>query len=329
MGDPGHYHLRRLTPADAPGVRELALCAVAPGYRHPEVFEPEELLRLNREGRLVSVVALDDTQQVVGHYALERPNLEPIAETGEAMVLPAHRGRGLMERMAQWLHESARAIGLVGLNGRPVTHHVASQRCYERCGSQPTGLCLGDTPASTHRVPDGFNQRLSHLLYFKYLVPPSPTTIDLPARHRDLVERIYHCLGKPVVFGPPRKPAGAGRLRTVREPALQRGTIQVLHVSEDSLQQIRQAVSELQSDMRPEAIYLELPLTQAGTAALSTAAEDDGFFFAGIQPGAGAEDDTLVLQRLSVPLDMQLVQVAGSFARDIAAHVADERRRIK
>ena len=69
------YFTRRLTPADAPSIPELTMRVNGPGYIHAEVYHPQQLLKLNEDGRLVSVVALHRESGVVGHSALERPDL--------------------------------------------------------------------------------------------------------------------------------------------------------------------------------------------------------------------------------------------------------------
>ncbi len=93
------YITRRLTPADALAIPELTNRVNGPGYIHAEVYHPQQLLNLNESGRLVSVVAVHKKDGVVGHSALERPDLGPIAETGEAMVLPEHQHHHLLDRM--------------------------------------------------------------------------------------------------------------------------------------------------------------------------------------------------------------------------------------
>src|SRR5262249_47256882 len=93
------YSVRLLTPDHAGAIPALAERINGLSYAHREVFQPEELLRLNREGRLISVVALSGDGTVVGYFGLERPDLGPIAETAAAMVLPEHRHHHVMEKM--------------------------------------------------------------------------------------------------------------------------------------------------------------------------------------------------------------------------------------
>src|SRR5439155_8591416 len=117
-------------------------------YQHEELYYPERTVRLNQEGQLVSVVAVDAGGEVVGHYALERPEAGRVAESGEAVVSPAHRGRKLMERMREQIEQEARQLGLGGIYGNAVTTHVYSQRADETFGCSVCGATLGLLPRS-------------------------------------------------------------------------------------------------------------------------------------------------------------------------------------
>src|SRR5215471_13536935 len=157
------YTVRRLTPSDAASMPALTTRVNGPSYIHAEMYHPKRLIRLNQSGELVSVVALDDKGEVVGHYALERPHLDPIAESGEAMVLPEHQHHHLLDRMRTVLEAEARSERLVGIFGNTVTHHVFSQKTEERFGAQPIAVLLGASPAEAHR--DALLQRVSLLTY--------------------------------------------------------------------------------------------------------------------------------------------------------------------
>src|SRR5437016_14415296 len=126
------YTVRRLTPSDAASIPSLTVKVNGESYIHAEMYHPERLIRLNQSGELVSVVAIDEANEVVGHYALERPNLDRIAESGEAMVLPEHQHHHLLDRMRTVLEAEAMRERLTGIYGNTVTHHVFSQRTEER-----------------------------------------------------------------------------------------------------------------------------------------------------------------------------------------------------
>jgi hypothetical protein len=277
-------------------------------------------------------VAVDEAGAVVGHLALERPDLGPIAESGQAVVAPAHRGRHLLERLRTFAEEQAQRIGLAGLVGYPVTTHVFSQRMEESIGAQLCGVALGQMPRSitfkaiaTEPLP----QRVSTMLYFKYMAPPRPTRIHAPARHRSVLERLYARLTTPVEFGAPVDPKGPGRVTASLDRSWGYGEIRVQVAGADTAAEIRRARRDLCETGGVEVVYLFLPLAQPGTPALCEAAETDAFFWSGMGPCYATDGDMLCLQYLATDLDLALVQVAGEAGRDLLAYVAAERERVR
>src|SRR4051812_35049516 len=83
-------------------------------YVHPEVFAPHRYWDKVERGEFIPVVARDGQGEIVGHLALERGPGTQVAERGEAVVLPAHRGHGLLERMTERLSEEAVRHNLQG-----------------------------------------------------------------------------------------------------------------------------------------------------------------------------------------------------------------------
>jgi hypothetical protein len=326
---PADYTVRRLTPADAAGIPELTNRVNGPAYIHAEVYHPEQLIRLNESGHLVSIVALHATGTVVGHYALERPDLGPVAETGEAMVLPEHQHHHLLDRMRTVLEAEAHNIGLAGVFGNAVTHHVFSQRTEERFQAHPTGIMLAASPAAAHRIEGGYPQRVSLLNYFKFLRHPGDAIAHLPDHHRAIASRIFERLDKRVQFGTPQTLSGPGQLTSSYEPHSQQGSIKVREPGFDSAGQIEEARHGLFGNFGAEVVYLELPLNRPGSADLCIAAERLGFFFSGISPAGAEGGDAVRLQSPKNPLDLSLLQIESEFARELLAYVGRERARVK
>src|SRR5262249_11149389 len=138
-----------------------------------------------------------------------------IAESSDAAVAPAHRHRHLLERLRAFAEDEARAIGLQGLVGYPVTTHPFSQRMDEAIGARLCGVVLGQLPSSTAFkgiTTEPSPQRVSTLLYFKYMGAPPPTIVHAPPHHRAILERLYANLGVAAEFRRPGPAAGAGRL---------------------------------------------------------------------------------------------------------------------
>jgi hypothetical protein len=285
-------------------------------------------MRLNETGELVSVVALDVGGRVVGHYALERPGLRSIAEEGEALVLPEHRHRHLMEALRGVLEEEAHRLGLTGLFGQAVTNHVFTQQVWERYGLCVCGLSLGAAPRSFHNMPESLPQRMSLLLGFKYLHPPSLVVLHAPARHRTICARIFEQFRLRVEFREAKPADEPGQLSMDYFPKLKEALIRVRRVGKETAAEVRRTRRSLCETKAVEAIFLELPLAQAGTPELCSSLEQDGFSFSGIGPCFAADGEVLRLQLLTVKLDIALLQLHCPFARDLAAYVAKERERV-
>jgi anti-sigma regulatory factor (Ser/Thr protein kinase) len=207
------YAIRLLRPEEAIQVAQCIYRAWGYSYPNDDLYYPDRIAHLNATGELVSIVAVDEAGEVVGHYALERPDLGPIAETGQAVVSPAHRGRKLLERMRTFLEEEAGRLGLVGVYGQPVTSHTFSQRVEEDYQAHVCGVSLGHSPRSVTFKgirSEPLAQRESLLLYFKYLGAAPPAVVHAPQRHRALLERLYGNLRAPAEFreesGPPPPP---------------------------------------------------------------------------------------------------------------------------
>jgi hypothetical protein len=329
MNSPGpdSYSVRRFRPEDAAGVVACVRQVYGDAYSvHPELYQPEELARLNAGGELISVVALDAAGQVVGHYALERPGLVRVVESGEAMVLPTHQHHGLLERMRVLLEEEAVRLALVAIFGRCVTTHVFSQKAVERFGELPCGLSLGLSPARFHPTGMDSKQRVSTVMYLKYVQTPQPPRLHAPARYQDIIARIYRQFGLTATFEPAAAPPpGPGKVTVDMRPALQQAVLRVPRVETGTAAELVRLRRDLCAQ-NVEVIYLELPLAQAGTPAVADAAAEAGFFFSGIAPYFCADGDALRLQHIAVDLDPSEIQLVNPFARELLSFIEGERR---
>jgi len=74
--------------------------------------------------------------EVVGHYALERNQPGPVAEGGQAVVDPAHRGRKILDRLKMAALDHAREIGLAGVWADAVTVHTFTQKANLTLGAK-------------------------------------------------------------------------------------------------------------------------------------------------------------------------------------------------
>jgi hypothetical protein len=183
-------------------------------------------------------------------------------------------------------------------------------------------VLLGLLPANFQNTP----QRMTELLYFKFLQPTAATVAYVPAQHRTIAERIYAQFPVPVDFRSGAPVNGEGWLVATYRSVVQGGTIQVQQAGANMLATIARARRSLVA-AGAQAIYLDLPLAQPQTPELSHAAEAEGFSFAGILPSAAPDGDVLRLQFLNVDLDPALVHVENPFARELLEYMVCDRVR--
>ncbi len=327
------YAVRCFVAADAVGIARCIYRAYGDTYLHDDCYVPERLVHLNASGALVSIVAVDASGDVVGHYALERFDGGRVAERGMAVVHPAHRGRDLMGRMRALLEDEARRIGLAGVYSHAVMRHAYSQRVNESFGSDACGVLFGAGPSEMRFKGIGTGtpvDRLSFLLYFSHVgTPASGGALEVPERHRALVERIYQGLGVPVTFASPRAPVDGPSVVDVRySHTLDGGTIHVRHIGPTTAAEVRQSARDLARVVEAQVVQLYVPLAQPGAAALCEAAAAWGFFFGGVGPAFAADGDTLVLQWIAAPIDAAALAVATPFARELVDYVERDRERV-
>ncbi len=329
--EPQDYIIRHLQEHEAIHVSRCIYRAYGYSYPNGDLYYPERVVRMNRTGELISAVAVTETGGIVGHYALERPDLGSVAESGQAVVVPAHRGRGLMLRMRRFLEEEARRLELFGVYGQPVTSHPFSQRVNERFGSKVVGLTLAILPRSLRfkrMRTEPLDQRESAMLYFRPLVARPLCRVYVPDHHREMVERIYDEVGLPAEFGTPRTFEGCGSATVRFLPSFRVGFIRIARAGADSSADMRRALRDLCDIGEAEAVFLELPLAQAATPDLCVEAEAAGFFFSGLGPGFLPDGDSLRLQYLNVPLGFSRLQIHNPFGRELLSYIAAECGRV-
>src|SRR5215207_3248583 len=214
--NPSDYTVDVPQRGDAPAIARCFLAVYGHTYVHPDVFSPRRYWDKVESGELIPVVARDGQGEVVGHLALERGPGTQVAERGEAVVLPAHRSHGLLERMTERLSEEAVKHELQGIYAEPVTVHPYSQRNDERAGMPVCAVLLGVNPENFHPkdVPClTAGQRQSYLRTFRFVKPPAPRTIRAPEPYREILQKIYASLGV-TASGAPLASAAATNSRT-------------------------------------------------------------------------------------------------------------------
>lgn len=324
------YRTRGFRPGDGLSVAERIYEAYGHSYPNPDLYYPERVEELNRSGRLRSILCETDAGELVGHYALERPDLGPIGEAGQAVVDHRHRGHGLMRPMREAVEEAGRELGLLGIWSQPTARHPFSQRMNLGFGSVAQALCLGTTPGGTTlrggvegATEQGEQLRHSCFLYWHPLTFEEPIEVDAPDALVPLLTQLYVARGRPCTFRSPSSPAvEVSPVRTRFDRSRRVGWVTTSVIGKDTLGGIRAALEALRDAAGAEALFVDLPIEQAGCGRLASALLADGLRCAGIGPrfrktASGAED-VLRLQLPVAAFDEAGLAVEGELGAQIA-----------
>jgi len=189
-------------------------------------------------------------------------------------------------------------------------------------------VALGLWPETFHNMPEDLTQRMSFVIYFKYLNPPA-RLVHVATRHRDMIARIYQQYGIAVDLLAPAPAAGPGDISVEYEAAVETGTIRVRRAGADTFAAIRDAYADLIGQFSAKCLTLELPLAQAATADLCQRAEEIGFYFCGLGPAFAGDGDVLLLQLPVEDIDLNLLQIDHPFSKEILGYVGSERDRVQ
>ncbi|HET9393397.1 MAG TPA: hypothetical protein VFO29_07775 [Candidatus Rubrimentiphilum sp.] len=324
LAPPQKYTVRRFEPGDAAEIARAFYLTYGYHYDFPAVYEPRRLTALNAADRYVSVVAVGEDGAIAGHYALSREEGQPIGDGCGAIVLPAHRGRDLLNLLRAGMENEARQLGLSAYFSEPVTDHGRTQHASESFGAKATAITLGCAPQSflaKHMELSATAQRQSTMLYFKLLKPAEPRSVYAPEEHAAILKRIYASLEIPADFRDGEKAMGSGTMRTTVNRADAIATIDVLKVGADSAAALRQAIEDLRKLAHLGAIYLRLPLDDPAMPELCNVAESCGLFFSGAGPWMLDGRDALILQLPLTKIDLSALTVVGDFGKELLAYI--------
>jgi len=323
------YNLRPFRKSDALEVSRCIYEAYGYTYPNPDLFFPDRIIALNRDGRLRSLVAETSSGEVVGHYALERPDLGPIAEAGQAVVHHAHRGRGLMRSMRSAVENDGRNAELLGIWSQPTARHPFSQKMNLAFGSVPCGLSLGTTPAQTvlrgNDTPNsGDATRQSCFLYWHPLTIEPPLTASVPEVFVPILTELYRTRGRDVTFDTEsRRPetfsGSTAAVHTVFDRDRNVGRIWVDRIGDSTAAVIGEAVRVMQEAADAEAVFIDLPIDDPACETTATSLLNAGFVFSGIGPRfhcrAEGGEDTLRLQMNFTPVDLDGLVAEGALGQ--------------
>ncbi len=325
------YAIRRMQPADAITISQLIYKAYGSSYFNRDVYYPERVAAENASGSIISFVAESASGEIVGHYALERNQDGPVAEGGQAVVDPAHRGRKLLDRLKTAAIAHAREIGLAGVFGDAVTVHTFTQKANIAMGAKLCCADLGISPKSeTFRgiAAPPSPQRVSCLLYFLPFRARPGRTVHVPPVYQEAVKEIVERLDGSCVFGDPSPPSGAGVLRVQLHASSATAFLTAARIGIDTFAALRKATRELIDHGHAEAIFVDLPIGDPATAGIVSNLRKIGYSFAGIAPDFLADGDSFRMIYLIDDLSVDNMKIEESSAMKLVEFALADRKQV-
>jgi len=322
--------LRLMKPDDLGGLARCVYRSYGYTYSSDYIYFPDRVRELLESGLLVSCVAVTPEHEIIGHLAMnmDRPGAR-VGETGQAVVDPRFRGRGLFEKMKRFLMDYGRERGMYGIYSEAVTVHPYTQKGNIALGGCETGFLLGFTPATMsfkQIQEESQNRRQTTLLFYTKINDEPVRDTHPPFHHQTIIRRIYERsnlrrnIKTTAHFKEQTAPAPVSQVDVDVRTEPSRAFLRVTEYGADLVELVRFRLSEL-CLRRIDCIYLDLPLSHPATAQACASLEMLGFFFAGIIPEM-FDSDVLRLQYLNnVDIDPNDISVASDFGGELLDYV--------
>jgi len=315
------YEVGRFIPEDAEGVASLFYTVYGEAYPIDAYYMPDRIREMCANGDLHPAVARLKSGEVVGFTALYRSSspFSGLMEFGLGVVHPAYRGSFVLYHISTMIMDMLRDMPHVeAVFGEAVCDAVIMQHAISLFGFRETGIELGLMPA---KAPG--KDRTSCLVMFLN-VRDHRRPLHHPAC---LTEQVAWLVARggldrelsAVAEGPPAEGTrldarifpSAGVLRA-NAPCLGPGWEAELLESEN---QAARAGCQV--------IQLFLNAGNPGAAAAAPALLRRGYVFGGLVP-RWFDDDALLLQKLSFPIDADGIALYSNEARHILSLAMEE-----
>ncbi len=324
--------IRPMRPEEATEVSRCIYRTYRYTYLKEDLYFPERIEAMNRDGKMVSIVAVNNKGEVIGHFAImPRPNGK-VAEIGVAVVVPRYRGRGVMKKMLLRLVQEAKDRSLYALYGNALTIHALSQRANLKFGFHETALQLGWIPPGSTKIikERGLKGAGNILTFFKYLRETDPYPVFIPPRYSKILERIYTGLGLMRILEDPLPITAAvlteeSEIRLKLKPLHRTAIIEVRRYGKDFYERLKTKTEELWKK-NFNALYMDLELKDPFTPEAVLMAGDLGFFFSGLLPDF-SDGDILRLQHYTTTVCYDEIHTSSAFGAELTEYIGAEDRR--
>ena len=341
-------HEEHVRAAEAPPDEELRIAMLDPGkvhdlvrlvykcygytYANEFMYYPEQIEARLNSGLMLSGAAYNSKAEIIGHvgFIFSAPGAK-VAESGEAVVDPRYRGRGLFEKIKNHLVEVVTPMHVAGIYGEAVTVHPYSQKGSIELGGRETGFLLGYSPGTItfQKISETEKPRRQTVaMMFTPVAGSERETVYVPEVYRDLITGIYERLGfdrklnaenEGTGYKGKHKGSTTVNLRHDHNQAL----IKIERVGSMTVTEIGHQQKHLAKE-RFDCIYVDIPLRQKGAGYAASSLRKLGFFFGCVIPEY-SNGDVLRLQFLNnVEISRDDIKTASEFGQKMLDRIFED-----
>ncbi|MGE5390316.1 MAG: hypothetical protein ACM3PE_04555 [Deltaproteobacteria bacterium] len=312
--------IRQIIPSDARQVYKMVKQSFGDVFGY---YPPEEVIRLNQRGSLVSLVAVTEDGELAGHVDLEFFKGSNIAIMDNACSSEKYHHTQIVFELSKSIIDYARDSDVNGVITLSLTNHMITQRMANYFGND-CGILLGSVPIKDPACQEAQTRYAdSATLNFIPLKTRTAANLYIPEHHRSLIEKIYSILGYSIIccdVDQVSMPATNGIIEVMPDNM---GIVYfiVVDYGKDTLDQIESELEYLVEEGKPSTAYIYLNLEDPRTPHYVRLFEKIGFFFAGILPYGCKGCDAIILQYLNSTVDFNKIRIYSPIAQEIMAHI--------
>ena len=298
-------------------------------YANEFMYYPEQIEARLSSGVMLSGAAYNSREEIIGHvgFIFSAPGAR-VAESGEAVVDPRYRGRGIFEKIKNHLVEVVTPMNVAGIYGEAVTVHPYSQKGSIELGGRETGFLLGYSPGtvSFRNISEAERpRRQSVAMMFTPVSRSGRETVYVPDVYKDMIGGIFERIGFDRKFIVENEGTGfKGRQKgsttvSVRHDHNQ-ALIKIEKVGTMTVKEIGFQLKHLARE-RFDCIYVDIPIREKGAGYAASAVRRLGFFFGCIIPEYG-DGDVLRMQYLNnVEISRDDIKTASEFGQNLLDYI--------
>ncbi len=321
------FTVRKITPSDAEDIAKLIYRTYEYTYSKEDMYYPKKIEKTVSGKEKLGVITRNNSGEAIGYFAVLRKQDSNIAEVGEAVVSPRYRRRGIMSKMMEQLIETSRDQKIDALFGKAVTIHPVSQRVNNKYGFKTTALMLAETDKVVFKgFDEQYPQPVSVVIDFLPLKIPERKTVYLPNEYSNILLETYEELDVPISpdKATPTEMAEKSDIQLKINYTDSTSLMIVNKYGPDFHTVLTEMLDSLKKQEKPNVVYIDLPLENLATPSQFDQIKDLGFIYCGLAPMFHHESDFLRLQKIFVPLDLNLIDMYSEFGRKLKTYIADE-----